>query len=338
MSDDTGLLDLTDALPCAAGAAGGLDVSEKPGTIDVPMLLGELRFRYIGKGLTGPEFEQYVQSYDFGSVPPDQLIIHNTYIPDASWASVSANQRTWWDRNEAGLAENQIYAKRAQQLDGLMRFYRDTYGWDRGPHLFVDERWIWLFTPMYDIGIHAAEGNSYRDKGGRLHYSIGIETVGYFTERGWHPQQAALLRQAVQALARRLKTFQIVYKSASHHHPELHQGSIAFHSDYNKAACPGRFITPAYAIGVLAGEPPTTTTTSAPRYRVKRAVTAGATIRSAPRRKSAVLGRLRAGDAWAGDAENGEQVTLAGFGTSKIWIHDPQRGYVWAGLLDEVEP
>jgi hypothetical protein len=245
---DLDTLDLTNALPCAADAAGGEDPSAKPG--GAPMLLSETPFRYDGRGLTGPEFKAYVASYDFGMVPPDQLVFHNTYLPDASWAPVSANQPTWWDRAEAGLSLAQIYAKRKAQLDAIMRYYRDTYGWDRGPHLFVDDLWIWLFTPMYDIGIHAAEGNSYRDSRGKLHYSLGIETVGYFASHGWPAPMQALLRTAVGALAKRLK-IALVYKQAPLHRPELHQGSIAFHRDYNKAACPGSVITPAYAIDAL---------------------------------------------------------------------------------------
>lgn len=250
MTDDGDNLDLTHALPCAANSAGGAALFAKPSSPDVPMTLGEAAFRYIGRGLTGPEFVAYVDTYDFGSVLPDQLVIHNTYIPDASWAPASANPASKWDRNEASLTDTQIYAKRHSQLDALMRYYRDTYGWDRGFHLLVDDLFIWLFTPMYDIGIHAAEGNSYR-LGGKLHYSIGIETVGYFAQVGWPMPMQSLLRTAVQALQKRLKTFDIVYREAPHHHPELHQGSIAFHNDYNKAACPGAFITPAYVMGIL---------------------------------------------------------------------------------------
>ena len=335
MTDDSDILDLTDAIPCAADSAGGVELDAKPSSPDVPLTLGEAAFRYIGKGLTGPEFAAYAQSYNFGSVPPDQLIIHNTYIPDASWAPVSANQSTWWDRNESGLTISQIYAKRQQQLDAVMRYYRDTYGWDRGPHLFIDNIWIWLFTPMYDIGIHAKEGNSYRDGRGHLHYSLGIETVGHFATHGWPSGMQQLLRVAVQALRRRLQTFEIVYKSAPHHHPELHQGSIAFHNDYNKAACPGGYITPAYAIPILSSE------VSAPapvlkHYRVKKAVTVGATIRAAPNRAAAPLGRLRAGEAFEGEIVKGGYVTLPGFAPGDLWVEGP-RGAVWLNLLEEVK-
>lgn len=213
-------------------------------------------FSYIGEALTADEFVAYVARYDFGSVLPDQIVLHNSANPDASWAPLDTDSRNNWDRNEAGLALDQIKAKRVHQLDAIRDYYRDTNGWSAGPHLFIDDLWIYLFTPMYDIGVHAKEGNSYHDAAGKLHYSIGIETVGYFATHGWPAPMQELLRVAVQALQGRLKTFEIVYKSAPRHQPAAHQGSIAFHRDYNKAECPGPFITPAYAIPILAAPAP----------------------------------------------------------------------------------
>lgn len=69
-------------------------------------------------------------------------------------------------------------------------------------------------------------------------------------------------------------------------------------------------------------------------YRVKSAATAGAVIRSAPRTNAAKLGTLDAGDVWLGTKEHGQSVTLAGFGTSDIWIRGPSSRYVWSGLLE----
>src|SRR6266542_807691 len=216
-------------------------------------------FAYIGKPLTGPAFVAYVQSYDFGTIQPDGIVIHNSVIPDASWAPYGDSVETQWDRHEAGLSDQAIALKRQLQLDAIMRFYRDqvknpdgSVGWPAGPHLFVDDRWIWLFSPMYDAGVHAAEANSYHDSHLKFHYTLGVETIGYFGKVGWPPSMQALLRTAVQALRDRLGTFEIAYKPAPLHHPELHQGSISFHRDYNKQSCPGAFITPEYAIPILA--------------------------------------------------------------------------------------
>ena len=219
-----------------------------------PATLAIEPFAYLGTPLTLEEFCSYVASYDFGTIPPDQVVIHNTANPDASWAPLSTSDRTWWDRDERGLTTTAIRNKRQKQLDAIKAYYVGL-GWDAGPHLFIDDRWIWLFTPMADIGIHAKEGNFYRDAAGRLHYSIGIEAVGWFGKQGWPLAMQALLRGAVQALQARLGTFEIVYKPAPLHQPAAHQGSIAFHRDFNKPQCPGAVITPEYAIPILSASP-----------------------------------------------------------------------------------
>ncbi len=207
-------------------------------------------FAYIGEAKTGQEFIEYIQGYNFGSVPPSFVVIHNTAIPDASWAPLGGNPKTKWDRNEDGLSNDQIKAKRRPQLDNIKNYYAGL-GWTSGPHLFIDERWIWLFTPLYDIGTHAKAGNSYRDSSGALHYSIGIETVGWFQHRGWPTTMQQLLRIAVQTIRSKLGTYEILYASAPLNRPDLHDHSISFHCDYNKPECPGAVITPDYAIPIL---------------------------------------------------------------------------------------
>ena len=218
-------------------------------------VLAAPRFAYLGTPLTLAEFVSYLASYDFGSIAPDQVVLHNTANPDASWAPLGTSDAAWWDRDEAGMSLTAIRNKRNKQLDAIKAYYV-SLGWDAGPHLFIDERWIWLFTPLNTVGVHAKEGNSYRDSAGKLHYTIGCEFVGWFGKRGWPASMQALARGAVQALRAQIKTFDIVYKPAPPHTPAAHQGSVAFHRDYNKPACPGAVITPAYAIPILSAPPP----------------------------------------------------------------------------------
>lgn len=71
-------------------------------------------------------------------------------------------------------------------------------------------------------------------------------------------------------------------------------------------------------------------------YQVKRAATGGATIRSAPRKNAAVLGRLHAGDPWTGELVTGQLVTLPDFGSSNQWVRSSDMRCVWSGLLVEV--
>lgn len=198
-------------------------------------------FAYIGQAHTIQSFAAYVQTYNFGTVPPDYVVLHHTAVPSTLYARYPSG--AVWDANESGLTEAQIQAKRKQQLDAIMVYYRDTKGWTAGPHLFCDERWIWLFTPMYDVGIHAAEGNSYRDDSGALHYSIGIEVIGYYEHVTWPSAVAQNVAGAVDALCQRLKTFGYIDKPWA--------GGISAHRHYNKPACPGAAIQPAYYMPVL---------------------------------------------------------------------------------------
>src|SRR4051812_28639705 len=184
--------DLTGAIPFDRDAAD-----------NAPAVLGASAgpFLYLGTGLTAPAFATYVASYNFGRIPPSYVVLHHTAIPSTLVNRFPSG--AVWDADERGLSEAQIYQKRTRQLDNLRNFYRDTLGWDRGPHLFIDEKYIWLFTPMNAVGIHAKEGNSYT-LGGKLHYSIGIEVVGYYEDKPWPAPVAANVRAALHAISTRL--------------------------------------------------------------------------------------------------------------------------------------
>jgi hypothetical protein len=244
--------DLTGALPFDRDAN-----DNAPAVLAVPG-----PFLYIGQALTAHEFGPYVQGYNFGRIPPDSIVLHHTAIP----STLAARYPTGavWDAGEAGLSDGAILSKRRKQLDALANYYQHTLGWDRGPHLFIDDRYIWLFTPMNAVGIHAKEGNSY-GSGANLHYSIGIEVVGYYEHVAWPPPVAANVRAAVQALCSRLDIAPI-YKPAPVHTPQAHARSISSHRDYNKPQCPGAAITEAYYITTVSPPQPPA---EPKRYRVR---------------------------------------------------------------------
>lgn len=246
MSDS---FDLTGAMPFDRDAAE----PQRPGVLAVGP------FAYEGRGYSAEQFARYVQAYNFGKIPPDQIVLHHTAIPSASWARFSSG--AVWDANEAGLSNSQIHTKRIKQLDQLRDYYHDTLGWSAGPHLFIDDRLIWTFTPMAFVGIHAKEGNSYRDANGRLHYSIGIEVIGYYEHVTWPPKVAALVRAACQALSSRLG-ITLEYQPGPKHDPARHAGSLSSHRDFNKPACPGAAITEAFYVAAVAAQVPT-------KYRVR---------------------------------------------------------------------
>lgn len=216
-------------------------------------------FAYIGKALTVPEFKAYLHSYNFGTVPPDTVVLHHTAVPTLAQ----------WTTSEAGLSESAIHDKRLQQLGNIKNFYQNVQHWNAGPHIFIDDKYIYLFTPMYQVGIHAKWGNSFRSFG-RLHYSIGIEMIGDYSKQVWPPAVARNVRGCVLSLHARLRTFELRYLYGDRAtkpgmtgtganqkclHPErLAYGGIASHRDFNKPACPGAAITEEFYMSVITGK------------------------------------------------------------------------------------
>lgn len=225
-------------------------------------------FNYVGRGLTPAEFLVYLnggdgqEAYNFGAIAPDFIVLHHTGSPTFSS----------WTGGESGLGADAAKGKRRIKLDGIMRHYRDSLGWSVGPHLFIDDRYIWLFSEMRKIGIHAAWGNNH-SVGGRLHASIGIEVVGDYTNSGWSEPVAKLVGFAVAALGQRLGTFELRYLyptpdskpgrkqtgTDSKGNPiwnvrfpeRLRAGGITSHRDYNKPSCPGDAISEDFYLAVL---------------------------------------------------------------------------------------
>lgn len=65
---------------------------------DLPKVLGE--FRYLGQGLTADQFTEYVRTYNFGSIPPDFVVLHHSAVPSTSAARYPSG---WtWDTDEGG--------------------------------------------------------------------------------------------------------------------------------------------------------------------------------------------------------------------------------------------
>lgn len=101
----------------------------------------------VARGFTQAEFQTYVDSLSLQWIP-DFCVLHNTAIPTfAQWHDVPG----------------------ARRMAGLVGYYRDDQHWSGGPHLFVADDLIWVFTPLTVPGVHAP---SWNDR------SWGIEMVG----------------------------------------------------------------------------------------------------------------------------------------------------------------
>jgi hypothetical protein len=229
-----------------------------------PAVLGDAPFAYIGKGLTLDQFENYISTYDFGKVKPDYIIFHHTANPDASWAPIGNDPRTKWDRGEAGASLESLRVKRLGQIAGLRNYYA-SLGWSAGPHLFIDDRFIWLFSPMNTVGVHAKWGNSFRAHT-LLHYSVGIEVVGYYERVQWPAALQTRLAIAPEYMYPVNKPgMKIVKGEQVCARPELLRfGGLSSHRDYNKPECPGSAITEAFYTSVVKGAPASPSPVSLP--------------------------------------------------------------------------
>ncbi len=70
-------------------------------------------------------------------------------------------------------------------------------------------------------------------------------------------------------------------------------------------------------------------------YRVASKV--GANIRNGRSTAAGIVGLLKKGDRWSGYPTPGGSVTIAGYGSSKIWICDETGRGVWSLLLEETK-
>jgi hypothetical protein len=152
----------------------------------------------IGRGFTVDQFDQYVGTVSFAAWRPQFVVLHNTAVPKLSdWHSVSGLDR----------------------MRNLANFYQNVQQWSAGPHLFVADDLIWVFTPLDVSGVHSPSWNS---------ISWGVEIVGDFEVESF---DAAVQANTVRALA------------SLHATLGLDPHTLHFHKEdpmTNHKTCPGR--------------------------------------------------------------------------------------------------
>ncbi|MEA2339317.1 MAG: hypothetical protein QOE82_3324, partial [Thermoanaerobaculia bacterium] len=104
----------------------------------------------IGARFSPAEFDDYVRQLVFTTWRPQFVVVHNTGSPT--------------------LAERPVGFTPAH-IQNLVTYYRDGLGWSAGPHCFVDQNGIWVFTPLTTPGVHSP---SWNDK------TWGVETLGEY--------------------------------------------------------------------------------------------------------------------------------------------------------------
>ena len=148
----------------------------------------------INRRLSLHEFQDYVKDFDFGPKLPNKLVLHHTWRP---------TKESW---------EGELSVK------GLKAYY-ERKEWPAGPHLFVADDGIWLFSTMRKDGIHAGNLNL---------FSIGIEVVGDYDNAVWDGQTKYNTIGVLKVLMDKLI---------------LQRNQIFFHRDVSAKSCPGKSIS-----------------------------------------------------------------------------------------------
>jgi hypothetical protein len=109
----------------------------------------------VGTSFTAEEFDSYCHALRWSAWRPSFVVLHNTAIPSLA-------------QRPQGLTK--------QHILNLERFYRDEKGWKAGPHLFVDDKQIWVFTPLTLSGTHSPSWNK---------TALGVEMLGDFAKESF---------------------------------------------------------------------------------------------------------------------------------------------------------
>lgn len=126
----------------------------------------------VGKAFTPEEFDKYCHSLKWDSWRPSFIVLHNTYVPTLVQRPDGFTQ---------------------QHMKNLESFFRDTQKWSAGPHLFIDDKKIWVFTPLTVSGVHSPSWNK---------LAIGIEMLGDYEKESFTMGRGmAVHNNAVAAIA-----------------------------------------------------------------------------------------------------------------------------------------
>ncbi len=167
----------------------------------------------IGECLTNDEFVRYVEELDIPDPLPTRIFLHHTWKP---------TPETW--RGLSTIMAMKAYYERQLWRDSQGRLRE---GWTAGPHLFVAQDGIWLFSDLrYDgVGVY---GHNYR-----THH---LEMVGdYDVSKPTDP----ILESTIVALG------------ALHERLGLDVRNLNFHRDFSSKSCPGWAVTKEWIIPLI---------------------------------------------------------------------------------------
>ena len=111
------------------------------------------------------DFDRYCHSLHWTQWRPSFIVLHNTASPTLS------------DRPK-GFTR--------QHILNLEDYYRDTMHWSAGPHLFIDDSKIWVFTPLTLSGVHSPSYNK---------LALGIEMLGEYNSEAFDSGRGLKVQQ-----------------------------------------------------------------------------------------------------------------------------------------------
>ncbi len=161
----------------------------------------------VGRRFTPEEFAAYVKTTvnpelrQRGHWRPGFIVLHHTGVP-------SIRQRP-----QGFTGDN---------MDALARYYGITKGWRSGPHLFVDQNGIWVFTRLTRRGTHSPSWNG---------VAWGIEQLGNFIIENYQEGDGAKIRDNATAAVAILSVAR-----------GFNPASLRFHKDDRRTThkdCPG---------------------------------------------------------------------------------------------------
>lgn len=163
----------------------------------------------IGVRFTPATFDQYCHLLPWLAWRPGFIVLHNTAIPTLA-------------QRPTGLSK--------EHLRGLERSYRDEQYWSAGPHRFIDDRQIWVFTPLGLSGGHSPGWNK---------RAPGVEMPGDFATEAFDTGRGAQVQ--ANAVAARASLLAVL---------GLDPATLRLHKEDPKTThhCPGTHISKARVI------------------------------------------------------------------------------------------
>lgn len=155
----------------------------------------------IGNSYTPAKFDTYCHGLQWTAWRPSFIVLHNTAAPSLA-------------QRPKGFSK--------QSMNAFVNYYRDTKGWKAGPHLFIDDKLIWVFTPLILSGTHSPSWNK---------VALGVEMLGNYETESFSTGRGVKVRKnTIAALA----TLSAILG--------LEAGTIRIHREdpLTTHACPGK--------------------------------------------------------------------------------------------------